>query len=107
MINRNESKIGLMGCLITVAIVALAAAYSAPFLFGNNPKSQAIQTTSNADYQAALLFTIDGMKVYRFLDNDHYIYFVDGRNSSTVWEEQHRSSKMSYSESRQVQTVKP
>ena len=56
--------------LILLAVVASACG-AEPVEYTNVGK--------DGDVKLDLLFTHDGMKVYRFVDAGRYVYFVDGR----------------------------
>ena len=42
--------------------------------------------TNNKEFDVALLFEHDGVKVYRFFDNGGYRYYTDARGK-TIWQQ--------------------
>jgi len=63
--------------ILCLAIVALG---------GCSQPAQETAATSNSDISVELLFTHDGVKVYRFYDYGHAVYFTDARGG-TSWEQ--------------------
>ena len=55
------------------------------------------------DYDVQFLFECNGVKVYRFNDSGHYVYFTDA-NGMTLYQKTTRSSKYSYTKHR-VQSI--
>ncbi len=49
--------------------------------------AESVAVSSNPEIQVELMLTHDGIKVYRFLDGYHYVYFTDARGS-TEWAQQ-------------------
>ena len=58
---------------IGISAVILAGCYAPP---------QAINASSNSQVPVELLFEHDGIKVYRFYDAGHAIYFTDTRGQT-------------------------
>jgi hypothetical protein len=46
-------------------------------------RGEYVPVRSNDDFKAAFIFEIDGVKVYRFIDNGHYHYFAV-RNTAAI-----------------------
>lgn len=70
-------------------------------------KSQKVKTvipTDNSDYQVSQLFTINGCKIYRFIDAEHYKYFTDCRGSVTSQYSQ-QEGKVTLTKTEEIQTV--
>lgn len=97
----------LVEVLVIVAIIAVLAAVTIPAVIGyKQGKPEATHLYNSSDYDVQLLFTIHDLKVYRFYDQGRCIYFVDGRNSGTAWNEVQMFGKTSVSTPVEVPTVK-
>lgn len=60
---------------------------------GEERRVQAVEETSNPDYGVALLFEIDGYRVYRFVDGRaHYLVLPEG-SAITTWTERKGTPK--------------
>ena len=94
--------------MIIIVITAVLAACCLPaFVKSKQGKPETPHVANGADYDAQLLFTIHDLKVYRFYDRGQYLYFVDGRNSSSVsWTETQRMGKITVTTSYEVTTLK-
>lgn len=57
--------------IISIALLALTACES--------KQVEEVKASSNQSYPVEKLFTVDGITVYRFRDNDHYVYFKTER----------------------------
>ena len=55
--------------IISIALLALTACES--------NKVEEVKASSNQSYPVEKLFTVDGITVYRFRDNDRYVYFTN------------------------------
>lgn len=66
--------------IISIALLALTACES--------KQVEEVKASSNQSYPVEKLFTVDGITVYRFRDNDRYVYFTnrtgDVQYSNTV-----------------------
>lgn len=61
-------------------------------------------TSDNPNISPVLLFTHDGMSVYRFSDAGRYVYYVDGRGR-TEWTTAHSTGKSTVIKQHEVETV--
>ena len=61
-----------MRSIITLSVIAC-------LLFGcqSDKQPEEVKNSSNDSYKVEMLFEIDGVTVYRFLDNGRYIYFTN------------------------------
>lgn len=57
--------------IISIALLALTACES--------KQVEEVKASSNQSYPVEKLFTVDGITVYRFRDNDRYVYFTTER----------------------------
>lgn len=57
--------------IISIALLALTACES--------KQVEEVKASSNQSYPVEKLFTVDGITVYRFRDNDRYVYFKTER----------------------------
>jgi len=71
---------------LTLLLLLLALCLAA--LTGCKVKEQSETQTSNSEVKVQLLFTHDGVKVYRFNAGDRWVYYTDARGK-TAWDEQH------------------
>lgn len=55
--------------IISIALLALTACES--------KQVEEVKASSNQSYPVEKLFTVDGITVYRFRDNDRYVYFTN------------------------------
>ena len=69
-------KIKNLSMMIAVVLIAT--------LGGCAEDAEQITPTTNSNIVCERLFTIDSIKVYRFMDAGHYIYFTDARGT-TMW----------------------
>jgi len=109
---KRTQGLTLVEVLVLIAIIAILAAMAAGFLKKTHQgvpvkvtppvATQVSMPASNYDVQ--FLFTISGMKVYRFSDNGHYVYIVDGRNSKASYTDTISTGKSSVSVPVEAQT---
>lgn len=62
--------------IISIALLALTACES--------KQVEEVKASSNQSYPVEKLFTVDGITVYRFRDNDRYVYFTERAMFNTV-----------------------
>lgn len=56
----------------------LLSIFAVAILSGCNGDGDRVQPTQSSDnYRVELLFEVDGVKVYRFVDGLHYVYFTN------------------------------
>ncbi len=63
-------------------------------LCGCIEKGVELKQTDNPNYKVEFLFEVDGVKVYRFNDGGHYVYFTNG-SGMTKYEYTRRRGKTS------------
>lgn len=51
-------------------------------------------STNNSNISIDLLFEHDGVKVYRFFDNGHYIYYTDARGKTEWVQKEGKTSRI-------------
>lgn len=81
-----------------IAILCLVVA-------GCTVPATAIKQTDNQNVKLELLFEHDGVKVYRFTDANHFVYYADARGS-VVYETTESAGKTTYTLKHEVTTVK-
>lgn len=60
----------------------ITAALAVVLLAGCETKqSEEVKTSTNPAYNVEKLFTVDGITVYRFEDNNRYVYFTNRRGN--------------------------
>lgn len=80
--------------IISIAPLALTACES--------KQAEEVKASSNQSYPVEKLFTVDGITVYRFSDNDRYVYFTN-RTGDVQYSYQERVGKAT--KTIRVQTV--
>lgn len=80
--------------IISIALLALTACES--------KQVEEVKASSNQSYPVEKLFTVDGITVYRFRDNDRYVYFTN-RTGDVQYSYQKRVGKAT--ENVKVQTM--
>lgn len=80
--------------IISIALLALTACES--------KQVEEVKASSNQLYPVEKLFTVDGITVYRFSDNDRYVYFTN-RTGDVQYSYQKRVGKAT--KTIRVQTV--
>lgn len=88
--------ISILAVFISVAYFLAAA--------GKTPALSSAQST-NREVNLELLFENDGVKVYRFSDYGHRIYYTDARGR-TSWDDTRTSGKTTVTEHHDVDTVR-
>lgn len=59
---------------------------------GQIPTAQ--QPKEDVDYQVTFLFEVDGVKVYKFYDDSHYVYFTNANGKTEyTYTTTHRTGK--------------
>lgn len=81
--------------IISIALLALTACEAVH-------KPEEVKASSNQSYPVEKLFTVDGITVYRFRDNDRYVYFTN-RTGDVQYSYQKRVGKAT--ENVKVQTM--
>jgi hypothetical protein len=79
-----------------VGIVALAVAIG---LIGNSCGSERPKEATANPYGVVLLFEHEGCRVYRFLDDNHYRYFVNCGGHTASTSSEHREAKFTRQDS--------
>ncbi len=96
--------------LLTLSLFMVFVCIMPGFIVSCNRDSHKLQylqrvNTNNETADVVLLFEHDGIKVYRFVDDGEYVYFIDCRGE-TKYSYQVQDGKTTKTVNKSIQTVK-